>query len=317
MGLKARGPHRRLSMDRTDIALCKLLLANSRIPIRQLADTLDLSVAAVHARIQGLRDAGVIKAFTARIGLGTLGATIVFVWGTSSAASNDEVLARLKKNDHVYWVAFGGAGFVYVGSYLKSPTELDALVSFVAKEGEMPAPSVGFVPLGPGLPGEPVLDRLDCRILRALHRDARRSVADVSEEIGISAKTVGRRLGRMIHDGSADLSMEWYPDVGNDVITMWHLDLRPSAVRDQALALLVNKYEPNLLFTMQFSNLPRSLTLGTWTGSMKELRDLQRSIGKEEPFARVVPNVLYTGYMYDTWRDELLLKWAGTKERPG
>ena len=66
-------------MDRTDITLCKLLLANSRIPIRELADKLGLSVAAVHGRIQGLRDAGIIKAFTARIGLGTLGVTIALV----------------------------------------------------------------------------------------------------------------------------------------------------------------------------------------------------------------------------------------------
>ncbi len=301
-------------MDRTDIALCKLLLANSRVPIRELADKLDLSVAAVHARIQGLRDAGIVKAFTARISLVTLGVTIALVWGTSNAASNEEVLDRLRKDDHVYWVSFGGAGVVYVGTYAKSSTELDAVVSHVTKGAEIPAPSVGILPLGAGLPEEPVLERLDCRILRALHRDARKSVADVAEELGISTKTVGRRLGRMIHEGSVDLSMEWYPDVGNDVITMWQLDLNPSAERGEASALLANKYEPNLLFTMLFSNLPRSLTIATWTGSMKELRDLQAHIGKEAPFARVVPNVLYTGYMYDTWRDELLMKWAGPKE---
>ncbi len=304
-------------MDRTDVALCKLLLANARVPIRELADRLNLSIAAVHGRIQGLRQAGIIKAFTARIGLVALGATLVLLWGPSNAASNEDVLARLKKDDHVYWVSFGGAGVVYVGAYLKSPTELDPVVSYVTKEAEIAAPTVGILPMGSGLPDDPVLDRLDCRILRALHRDARKSVADVAEELGISAKTVGRRLGRMIREGIADLSMEWYPDVGNDVITMWQLELRPAAGREQALALLMNQYESNLLFTMLFSNLPRSLTIATWTGSMKELRDLQTHIGKEPPFARVVPNVLYTGYMYDTWRDELVMKWAGPKERSG
>lgn len=304
-------------MDRTDITLCKLLLANSRIPIRELADKLGLSVAAVHGRIQGLRDAGIIKAFTARIGLGTLGVTIALVWGTSGAPSNEDVLARLRKDDHIYWVAFGGAGTVYTGAYLRSLPELDGVVSYIAKAADMPAPTVGLIPLGAGLPEEPVLDRLDCRILRALHRDARKSVADVADEIGFSAKTVGRRLAGMIREGSADLSMEWYPDVGNDVITLWHMDLRPAAVREEARALLMNKYGPDIVFTMHFSNLPRSLMVATWTGSMKELRDLQTRLGKEEPLARVVPNVLYTGYMFDTWRDELLMKWAGPKEVPG
>ncbi len=301
-------------MDPTDLALCKLLLVNSRVPIRELADKLNLSVAAVHGRIQGLQDAGIIKAFTARIDLMKLGATVAVVWGASSAPSNEQVVARLRQDDHVYWIAFGGAGMVYVGTYLRWMTELDATVSFIAKEAEIAAPGVGLLPLGAGLPEKPILDRLDCRILRALHRDARKPIADVAEAIGISAKTVGRRLGKMTQDGSAELSMEWYPDASNDVIALWHLDLAPAAVREDAAALLVNRHNPNLLFTMLFSNLPRSVFLATWTGSMKELRDLREGIGREKVFARAVPDVLYTGHMLDTWRDDLLMKWAGPKE---
>ena len=304
-------------MDRTDLALCKLFLENSRIPIREIGDRLNLSAAAVHGRIQALRDAGIIKAFTAKIGLFPLRSSITLVWGTSRARSNEEVRSRLETDDHVYWVAFGGAGSVYVGTYLRSPAELDAVASFIAKEAEIPDPAVGLLPMGSGLPDEPVLDRLDARILRALHRDARRSVADVAEEIGLSAKTVGRRLGKMVREGIAELSMEWYPDVSNDIITIWHIDLAPSASREPAVALLTNKYGGNLLFTMAFANLPRFLLAGTWAGSMKELRDLQEQIGHETPIARAVPNVLYTGYMFDTWRDELITKWAGAKERTG
>ena len=82
-------------MDKTDLALCLLLLQNSRTPVRELAGRLGLSVAAVHARVQALRDAGIIRAFTARIGLARLQATIAFVWGTSRAASSEDILERL------------------------------------------------------------------------------------------------------------------------------------------------------------------------------------------------------------------------------
>ena len=99
----------------------------------------------------------------------------------------------------------------------------------------------------------------------------------------------------MIRDNRIELSMEWYPDVGNDVITVWHLDLRPTTNRNDAQARLMNRYGSNLLFTMLLSNLPRFVLAATWTGSMKELRDLQVRLGKEEAFARVGPNVLYTG----------------------
>ncbi len=301
-------------MDLADLALCKHLLENSRTPVRELGERLGLSVAAVHGRIQSLRDTGVIKAFTARISLTRLGATLALIWGTSEAASTDDVLEQLRRDEHVYWVAFAGAGSMYIGTYLRSPMELDACVASVTKAAEMRDPVVGLLPMGTGVPEKPVLERADCRILRALHRDARRSVADVAEELGLSAKTVGRRLGRMVQEGSAEFSMEWYPDVGNDVICMWHLDVRPSANREKAYTLLVNRYGANTLFWMLFSNLPRFLLWSTWTGSMKELKELQPRVRREEPFARVVPNVIYSGYMFDTWRDSLLMKWAGPKE---
>jgi len=304
-------------MDSTDLALCKMLLENSRVPIREIGDRLGLSVATVHGRIQALRDAGIIKAFTARINLVALGATTALVWGTSHRASNEDILARLSRDEHVYWVAFAGAGFIYVGTYLRSTAELDAVVSYVTKEAEIREPTVGLIPMGAGLPPQPILDRLDSRIVRALYRDARKSVADVAEEIGISAKTVGRRLGRMVRGNLIELSMEWYPDAANDVISMWHLDVSPSATRDEAAALLTNEYGSNLLFTMPMSNLPRFLLAATWTGSMKELRDLQARVGQEKRFARALPNVLYTGKLFDTWRDDMLMKWAGPTDRSG
>ncbi len=302
-------------MDPTDLAICKMFLENSRVSIREIGDKLGLSVAAVHGRIQALRDQGIIKAFTARINLMALGVTIALVWGTSGRPSNDDMLARLRRDEHVYWVTFAGAGFVYVGTYLRSAAELDAVVSYVTREADIREPTVGLIALGPGLPEEPVLDRLDARILRALHRDARKSVADVAEEIGISAKTVGRRLARMVTENRAELSMDWYPDAANDVISMWHIEVGPSATREEVIALLANKYGQNLLFTMVLNNLPRSLLIATWTGSMKELRDLRTGFAQEKALARAIPNVLYTGYLLDTWRDSLLMKWAGPEEK--
>jgi hypothetical protein len=41
-------------MDKTDIVLCQLLLGNSRCSYRGLVDILNLSVTAVHKRIQDL-----------------------------------------------------------------------------------------------------------------------------------------------------------------------------------------------------------------------------------------------------------------------
>jgi DNA-binding Lrp family transcriptional regulator len=53
-------------LDKTDVILCQLLLANSRLSYRELAEKLDLSVTAIHNRIQSLVEMGIIRKFTAK-----------------------------------------------------------------------------------------------------------------------------------------------------------------------------------------------------------------------------------------------------------
>lgn len=65
-----------LLMDKTDIVLSMLLLANSRISYRELAEKLDLSANAIHKRIQSLIDLGIIRRFTTKVSLVALQATI-------------------------------------------------------------------------------------------------------------------------------------------------------------------------------------------------------------------------------------------------
>jgi hypothetical protein len=45
---------------------------------------------------------------------------------------------------------------------------------------------------------------------------------------------------------------------------------------------------------------------------MKELKEIQKRLQDEGAFESVTPNVLYTGYMFDTWRDRPTLKDART-----
>lgn len=67
-------------MDKTDIFLIQLLLANSRLPYAELAKKLNLSVNAVHKRIQSLVEMGVIRRFTAKV---SHFAVQVFIYGNS------------------------------------------------------------------------------------------------------------------------------------------------------------------------------------------------------------------------------------------
>jgi DNA-binding Lrp family transcriptional regulator len=295
-------------VDRTDIALCLFLMSNSRSPYHELASKLGLSINAVHKRIRAMIDTGIIRSFTARESLVSLKAISVWVFGRSEAAHPGEIPKRLKSNESTYWVANSGGGYIYVGGYLRDLSELDSYVAFVKKEGEIGEPTVGIIPpLASRFPNEN-LRPLDYQILASLHKDARKPVTDVASEIRASAKTVHRRLERMIEKGLVDLSIDWYPDASNDIVSLCHLTLAQNADRSRVTSSLNQKFSQNVLIDVLFSNLPNLVTLFLWTNSMKLMDDLRESIGKEEGVESVVLNVLQIGYMFDTWRDRLLLE---------
>jgi DNA-binding Lrp family transcriptional regulator len=297
-------------MDETDLVLSMLLLQNSRLSYRELADRLGLSVNAVHKRIRTLVEQGVIRAFTAKISIDMLKAVPLVVFGRSEAQSF-EAAEKLREHGFTYWLGVAGGNYLYLGVYLRNIAELESYVDFIRKEAKMPDPTVGIEPdvsafQSPPASREATLYPLDYQIIYALHKNSRKLISKVAEELGVSARTVRRRLSRLIREGLIELSIEWYPDASNDVMTIFHLQLKASADKNKAVSLLMEKYSPYTIFFWSFSNLPNQLVGVVWTNTMKQLRDIQRSIRSEGIFESVIPNILYTGYIFDTWRDKLV-----------
>lgn len=294
-------------MDKTDIAISMHLLAYSRISYRELAQKLGLSANAVHRRIQSLIDLGIIRGFTTKVSISALQAPMIFVYGKSEAESVDDLHKKLGKQGSIWWVALGGGNFIYVSAYLKSMSEIEPLVDFVKKVTLIPNPSIGIIAPPPNnLPGkvEEILYPLDRQIIHSLSNDSRKTVADVADEVGVAAKTVRRRLSAMIRKGLLEFSIQWYPDASDDIITIMHIRLRPEADKNN-VAKIMKSYFPRLLFCYQFINVPNELFGIAWTNNMKELKETQQRLANENGVASIVSNILYTGYILETWRDRL------------
>jgi len=301
-------------MDSTDIKLCLFLLANSRTPYNELAGRLGLSINAVHKRIRAMIEAGIVRAFTARVSLTSLGATTVWVFGRSGADHPGEAHLRLKDNASTYWVANSGGGYLYVGGYLRDISELDPFVSFVRREGAIQEPTVGILPQQARRTAKPLYP-LDYQIIASLRRDARKSVTDVASEVRASAKTVHRRLERMVEDGLVDFSMEWYPDASNDIVAVCHVEVAPGAARAEVLAALRPSLSQHLLIDLAFANLPNQLALFLWTNSMRQMEGLREEIGRTKGVGSVTVNILQIGYIFETWIDGLGLEERGVPDR--
>jgi DNA-binding Lrp family transcriptional regulator len=298
-------------MDETDVILSQLLLVNSRISYRELADKLGLSANAVHKRIQTLMESGIIRVFTAKVSLYALKAIHIIIFGRSEANSPDDARLKLEKNDSIYWIAVAGGNYLHIGAYLRDISQLEPFVSMVKKEAQMPNLTVGIEQNITSSQMEQstsdtTIYPLDYQIIYALHKNSRRLLSEIAEELRVSAKTVRRRLSRMMRQGLIELSLEWYPDVSNDIMTIFHINLKDSADKSKDGPFLIRKYSPNMLFFWPFSNLPNHLMCFVWTTSMKQLRDIRESLQKEDFIESINPNILYTGYIYDTWRDKLV-----------
>jgi DNA-binding Lrp family transcriptional regulator len=298
-------------MDKTDIILVMHLLNNSRMSNRELAEKLNLSVNAVHKRIQTLKEQGVIRKFTAKASLFALSGVITIqIYGVSTASSFEDLPEKIHKNDSIYWLALAGGSYLYIGAYLRNLSALEPLMDFIKKEAKMPNPIVGIVGLPFPLPNVPtqspnmVLSTLDRKIIHALRNDSRKAISDIAEELGVSAKTIRRRLSNMADHYLIDLSLEWFPDASNDILAILHLHLKPT-IDKKNIPQALNKYIPNLLFYWSFSNLSNELMAVVWTNTMKELKEIQERFAKENLFESIIPNILYVGYIFETWRDDI------------
>jgi DNA-binding Lrp family transcriptional regulator len=252
-----------------------------------------------------------------------IGALNVYIYGSARAEPLRDLPAKLSRNDSVYWIAQAGGGYIYVGAYVKGLGELSAVSDYIRKTAEMPSPTVGIMPsptvgiidYGVSIKASPkeALDALDWQIIHSLSEDSRKPVADIAKELGTSTKTVRRRIGKMIEENLIELSIKWYPDASDDIISIFHAKLAMDSRVDSTE--LYRKYAPHLLYDVHFSNLPDEHLIFTWTRTMKELKELKERIEKEPNFRTVAMNILYTGEIFPTWRDSLPLR-MGWPENP-
>ncbi len=295
-----------IDVDEIDLVLSSMLLLNSRTPYRVLADKLGLSVNAVHKRIQSMIEIGVIRGFTAKPTIKALGFLSVFIHGVSGARSMDAAMKRIASCDDVYWVSVGGGDHVYVGAYVRGLSMLNETAATITTLGEISDPVIGIVDNGydPAILPREQLESLDWEIIYQLRDDSKRPISEVADAIGISAKTARRRLNRMIKYQLIELSMLWYPDASNDVISFFQVRSDPR-VRLMIMDLF-RDYSPRMIMAIGYQNIPGDYLLLAWSRTINEMREFYQRVEADTRFKSVSANIIFMGEVYPTWRDRLL-----------
>jgi DNA-binding Lrp family transcriptional regulator len=297
-------------MDRSDVLLCKELIRNSRAPYGELAKTLGMSIPAVHKRVRELMGEGVLNAFVTEIDITAVGGLSVMAFGRSEAPSTIEVADRLSSDDSTWMVLLGSGNQVFVNAFLRRADELEGYLDFFRKAGQVPEPTLGvhmLRPEGAKLTENPrTLSPLELRIVGSLHRVSRKQLSDVAAEIGVSARTVGNKLSKMIEDGKVRMTLDWRPAFTSDTISLFQLRVRTGADRFGALAHLREASAEMVVMVSAFSNIPDLIIATVWTPTMHDVEDVTKQLVSTDLFSSVVPHIIYSGRRAETWKDRLI-----------
>ncbi len=291
-------------MDEIDLIIIRKLRENSRLTYRKLAEITNMTVSAIHKRVKNLVDNEDILAFIARPSVLALNCLWVVIYGTSNARSMDAVSKELGQHENIYVIAITGGKYIIIPAYVRNISELQDFTIYVSKTGQISEPIIGFINVPYMTTPEP-LTSIDYKILKSLNRDSRKPITDIADDVGISAKTVKKRLDRMIENKLATFTIEWAPLSENNFNTVFHINLNEGTDINSTIQYLNQKHSQNTAYCQTYSNIPNFLTMHVWTKSSKGTQKIQEEL-QTEGFKDVVPHIYLSAKYYDCWVDQLL-----------
>jgi DNA-binding Lrp family transcriptional regulator len=291
-------------MDEIDLIILKKLLENARMTYRELAEFTNMSVSAIHKRMKSLVDDEIIEAFIARPSLIALKNLTVLIFGTSKAKSLDAVSKELGQHENIYSIVIASGKFLMIVGLLRDISELQDYTSYVSNTAQFNDPTVGIVNVPYITTPEP-LTSIDYKILRTLNRNARKPITDIADDVGLSVKTVRKRLDRMRENNLATFTIETSFKAENNLTTVFLIRLNEGTNINSTMQYINEKYSRNITFILSFSNIPNFFMLYIWTKTPQDSQKIQEEL-QTEGFKDIIPHIFFSMKYYDCWIDQLL-----------
>ncbi|MFW9969581.1 MAG: winged helix-turn-helix transcriptional regulator [Candidatus Odinarchaeota archaeon] len=300
-------------MDEIDFTLSLILMGNSRISYKELANMFNMSVNSIHKRIKSLVELGIIKKFKTQLSIFFFSNVVnVIIIGTPTTSNIKNLIGKLGKNEFIYNVSRASGNTFYIHAYIRNLNELDSLVAFVRKVGRIDEMIVGLekqTQEHAQLDLEKIkIENLDYLIIHSLKDNSRKNISDIADEVGSNVKTVRRHLDKLIENHFISFSIDWYPDKTGENLSFITLDVNPQ-IKPVDLRLeekLRGKFDSNFVLLWEFSNLPNMKLFCVWFHSMKQLQNIETSLLSDNTFESINIAVLVEGEIFPTWIDTYL-----------
>lgn len=293
-------------MDETDVALCRLLVYNSRTSYSELAETLGTTVQSVHRRVQSLISSGMVANFHAAFSVVALKGIWVMVHGRSRAPSLYKVLDELRDVQGMDMALVATDKYLYLSGVVFDPNRIGNFVSAVTKKAQLDDPDIGVVqfPL-PSPDNEPIIYPMDVKIVQALSEDSRRPVTEIAKELGVAPRTVRRHIDRLTREMLVHFSLELYLNRSSDLFAALHLTIKKGQEHEKAAVAMVKKLALQEIITYHFGDRPDQFIVVFWSSSIGDINGTVADLEMSGMFEEVRPNLILDARYYGGLRGSI------------
>lgn len=296
-------------MDVRDAEILAALTLECRQPLRALADTLGISVTAVHKRVSVLEESGLLRQFVCLPHPGLMGARPILAHGPATQGLSADRCRAIGDDPRVYQISIASGDYLYVIAALRKSDDVADFMRMMEERAGWDTPHVHDLAVGP-IP-ELELDALDYAIAAALRFKARRPMRDVVRSLDTPEQTVRRRLDRLI----SNAALLFFPDIAfghsDAQWSVFHLDV-PTVDDTHAIAdELTGDLDLKVMWTDQFTDAATLSHVWVWSRTLGDLRALHERILADPRVESATPRLLISTEIYPVWtRDEVLRRAA-------
>jgi DNA-binding Lrp family transcriptional regulator len=283
-------------LDRLDLRLLKSLLVNNGVPpgvpvlrksFRSMGKELGVDQGTVRKRIKRFQENRILKGWYLGVNPGVEGNDIVHGWfAVGGESAKYDLIGRLLSVPEVERVCNYLGPKMSIVLFSKKGMDHDTTLRRLA--GKL-SPEVSLHKQGVIVTSSPQLKKTDSEIIASLRRDPWKSYVAVSDEVGISARTIKRRVTSLSEEGviymlpiidlkalQGAIPVELLIDyVSNDAKTSPNEKI---ATRIKERLIFSNLSGPYGYFALLVANVAEVDQIVSWVGQLSGIRNVQAEL---------------------------------------
>lgn len=307
-------------MDKLDRKIIAALERNPRVTYKELAKELMMSIPAVQRRVMAFFEEGVVSEMHTTLNLEALGGVFVIIYGESERGIDENVRKELARSRIVFRANEGDRGHIHLSLMLRGTADLPKAIELAKSACGIAQPTVLIVGKNSFIGKEPKaiysterlndrtrsLHPLDYRIIWCLHKDCRKPIKVIAEELGVSVKTVRRRLNGLVHDGLIDFEIVVAPHAMDNILCLFWVKIGSAGSIDKVMGSLRKIPDGYIDEIVALDNMPDLLLIDGMVRTIGEVNGITEQLRRIDGVVSVRPDIIMSLYRFDTWVDDHL-----------